>query len=126
MNTRVAAKALSLAFKRLKKLSSERDEVAEKMAKLEESIQSSKKLARAQDLAMKLLLDEDALRELGEKTAQLSSQDLDVVEKAMSLDLVKKEASIGTSLSDKTSASAGDALIDMLVKWSNDRLNTGK
>jgi cell shape-determining protein MreC len=118
---KVAAQAVRLASSRLGKLVSEREQLRKKIAELESREEKAKKIARAHELALKLVIDEDTMKSISEKSAQLLDQDLDVVEKAIALDLTKKEGSIGTELSDKQPAAAGDALIDYLTTWSNSK-----
>ena len=69
---------------------------------------------------MALVLDEDALRAINEKQAALSGQDLSVVEKAMELDLLNKEASIGLGTTEGHGVS-GDDLISYLTRWSRSK-----
>jgi len=75
---------------------------------------------RAFKLAAKLVVGEDTLVEIQEKAASLMREDLDVVEKAMSLGLSQglKLGHVLDSDGDFSETSATNALIDCLAKLS--------
>lgn len=123
MENSTISKTVRLASSRLKNLVSERDSLSSKIAEWESRYQEQEKQAKSLRLAMALVLDEDALRAINEKQAALSGQDLSVVEKAMELDLLNKEASIGlgTTEGHYRNGVSGDDLISYLTRWSRSK-----
>ena len=79
----------------IRKFESESAQLNEKIAKLEAELISKAKESEANKIAMVLILDDDVIKDINDKTAALKDEDLNVVKKALELDLTKKLASLG-------------------------------
>ena len=92
----------------LKKYEAESKELKEKVAKADSAIAQLNKEAEALKIAMDMVLDEVAKKEVFDKFATLKNEDLTVVKKALDLDLTKKTASLGDLYDSDTRVSVSD------------------
>ena len=92
----------------LKKYEAESKELKEKVAKADSAIAQLNKEAEALKIAMEMVLDDVAKKEVFDKFATWKNEDLTVVKKALELDLTKKTASLGDLYDSDTRVSVSD------------------
>lgn len=91
------SQVLKTASAKMRKLESESQMLKSKLAELAKQLEEQEKLSQANKIAMDLTLDEEVVRAITEKTAQLKTQDLKVVKTALELGVApnSKLASLG-------------------------------
>ena len=95
-DTKALSKVLKTASTKIRKMESESQMLKAKLAELADKLATSEKEAQANKLAMDLTLDEDVVKTIVDKTAQLKTQDMKVVKAALELGLPSsKVASLG-------------------------------
>lgn len=89
------AKVLKKASELCRQFDAESRQLKAKIAELESKLDEQVKEAKVHDLALKLTLDDDTVKDITEKMAHLRSRNLDVVEEAIELGMTDKIASLG-------------------------------
>lgn len=108
---KAVSQVLKTASAKMRKLESESQMLKAKLAELEKKIEDQEKTSQANKMAMDLTLDEEVVKTITEKTAQLKTQDLKVVKAALELGVPgSKVASLGDL--DSTSSARADTIQD--------------
>ena len=105
-DNKALSKVLKTASAKMRTLESESQMLKAKLAELAKKLEDTEKAAQASKLAMDLTLDEEVVKTIVEKTANLKTQDLKIVKAALELGLNSKIASIGELDTSTTSSAA--------------------